>query len=254
LSSLWIGLVTPVPTSLAKPLVHSLISEVVADPNKSIDAIIPKPTEGLLSLKQAIEYALSRTTNNDVETRWSDASYPTAPWQKAQSDPAWAGETIYKDVREQTVDVSAAEVWKCIEAIGGETGWYGSDALWWLRGLLDRMVGGVGLRRGRRDPEHLRVGDSLDFWRVEEIEPGKRLKLYAEMVLPGKAWLEFRINEVHDAGLTKTHVVQEATFSPRGLGGSLYWFTILPLHTFVFPTMLRNIIKAARSKEKETHA
>jgi len=251
LSSLWIGLVTPVPSSLAKPLVHSLISEVVADPKKSIDAIIPKPAEGLLSLQQAIEYALSRTSNNDVETRWSDASYPTAPWQKAQSDPAWAGETIYKDLREQTVDVSVEKIWKCVEAIGGETGWYGSDALWWLRGLLDRMVGGVGLRRGRRDPEHLRVGDSLDFWRVEEIEPGKRLKLYAEMVLPGKAWLEFRINEVVENGVTKTHIVQEATFSPRGLGGSLYWFTILPLHSFVFPTMLRNIIKAARKLESD---
>ena len=147
------------------------------------------------------------------------------------------------------MDVSPEKIWKCIEAIGGETGWYGSDALWWLRGLLDRMVGGVGLRRGRRDPEHLRVGDSLDFWRVEEIESGKRLKLYAEMVLPGKAWLEFRINDVHENGVTKTHIVQEATFSPRGLGGSLYWFTILPLHSFVFPTMLRNIIKAARKLE-----
>jgi uncharacterized protein YbjT (DUF2867 family) len=250
LSSLWIGLVTPVPSSLAKPLVHSLISEVVADPNKSIDAIIPKPPEGLLSLKQAIEFALSRTSNNDVETRWSDASYPTAPWQKAQSDPSWAGETMYRDLREQTVDVSADHLWKCVEAIGGETGWYGSDALWWLRGLLDRMVGGVGLRRGRRDPEHLRVGDSLDFWRVEEIDPGKRLKLYAEMVLPGKAWLEFRINEVEENGRRRTHIAQEATFSPRGLGGSLYWFTILPLHSFVFPTMLRNIIKAAKKVNK----
>jgi len=250
LSSLWIGLVTPVPASLARPLVHSLISEVVADPKKSIDAIIPKPSEGLLTLQQAIEFALSRTSNNEVETRWSDASYPTAPWQKAQSDPDWAGETIYKDVREQTVDVSASQIWKCVEAIGGETGWYGSDLLWWLRGLLDRMVGGVGLRRGRRDPEHLHVGDSLDFWRVEEIETGKRLKLYAEMVLPGKAWLEFRINEVQENGVIRTHIVQEATFSPRGLGGSLYWFTILPLHSFVFPTMLRNIIKEARRLEQ----
>jgi len=91
----------------------------------------------------------------------------------------------------------------------------------------------------------------LDFWRVEEIEPGKRLKLYAEMVLPGKAWLEFRINQVVENGVTKTHIVQEATFSPRGLGGSLYWFTILPLHSFVFPTMLRNIIKAARKLESD---
>ena len=249
LSSLWIGLVTPVPVSLAKPLVHSLISEVVADPAKSIDGIIPKPPQGLLDLHQAIEFALSRTTQNQVETRWSDATSPTAPWQKAQSDPDWAGETLYKDHRDVTVDISRTSLWQSIEEIGGETGWYGADFLWWARGVLDRMVGGVGLRRGRRDPKHLRVGDSLDFWRVEEVIPEVKLRLYAEMVLPGKAWLEFRIEEVSGSAGTKFTVTQEASFSPHGLGGQAYWFAILPLHAFVFPTMLRNLVKSARAKD-----
>ena len=239
LSSLWIGLVTPVPTALARPLVGSLINEVVADPKKSIDSLIPKPAEGLLNVESAITLALSRTSDGQVETRWSDASYPTAPWQKAQGDPDWAGEMILKDSREATTDIPLAQIWKTIEGIGGPHGWYGSDFLWFARGLLDRMFGGVGLRRGRRDPDHLRVGDSLDFWRVERIERESVLRLYAEMVLPGKAWLEFRVTEVDG----RTHIVQEATFSPRGLGGQLYWYSVLPFHTFVFPTMLRNIIK-----------
>ena len=242
LSSLWIGLVTPVPTSLARPLVESLISEVVADPQKSIDAVIPKPEEGLLTVTTAIELALTITENNRVDTRWSDASFPTAPWQKAQSDPEWAGELTLKDHREITTEVPLSFIWREIESIGGEHGWFGSDWLWYLRGLIDRMVGGVGLRRGRRDPQYLRIGDSLDFWRVEDLEKEKKLRLYAEMILPGKAWLEFNIRE--EGG--KTVVTQDALFAPRGLGGQIYWYLVSPFHFFIFPTMLRNIVKAAR--------
>jgi uncharacterized protein YbjT (DUF2867 family) len=241
LSSLWIGLVTPVPTALAKPLVGSLISEVVADPAKSIDGLIPPPPEGLLSVESAMSLALSKISAHGVETRWSDASIPTAPWQKAQGDPEWAGETILRDRREALTTKSAEAIWKQIEGIGGEHGWFGADFLWFLRGLIDRMFGGVGLRRGRRDQDLLRVGESLDFWRVEELERGRRLKLYAEMILPGKAWLEFSIDEKDG----KTLVTQEATFSPHGLGGRLYWYAVAPFHVFVFPTMLRNLVKRA---------
>ena len=241
LSSLWIGLVTPVPTALARPLVGSLISEVVADPAKSINGLIPPPKEGLLSVETAITLALSKISDHGVETRWSDASIPTAPWQKAQGDPEWAGETILRDRREVVTDKSAEAIWKQIEGIGGEHGWFGADFLWFLRGLLDRFVGGVGLRRGRRDQDLLRIGESLDFWRVEELERGHHLKLYAEMVLPGKAWLEFSVEEKDG----KTLVTQEATFSPRGLGGQLYWCAVAPFHIFVFPTMLRNLVKRA---------
>ena len=241
LSSLWIGLVTPVPTALARPLVGSLISEVVADPAKSIKDVIALPPDGLTDVTTAMNLALSKITDHGVETRWSDAASPTAPWQKAQGDPEWAGEMVLRDRREAVTGVAIEKVWKQIEGIGGEHGWFGSDFLWWGRGVLDRFVGGVGLRRGRRDPDYLRVGESLDFWRVEELEQGHRLKLYAEMILPGKAWLEFTVSEENG----KTRIVQEATFNPRGLGGQLYWYSISPLHLFVFPTMLRNIVKQA---------
>ena len=246
LSSLWIGFVTPVPTSLARPLVGSLISEVVADPAKSIDYLIPKPTEGLIDVEGAITLALSHVSSNTVKTRWSDATTQTAPWQKAQSDPSWAGEALYKDSRVRVTDASMEHLWEAIEEIGGDNGWYGADFLWYLRGVMDRMIGGVGLRRGRRDPIHLRVGDSLDFWRVESLIPGQSLKLYAEMILPGKAWLEFRIKKLPNG---QSEVTQEASFSPRGLGGQLYWYAVLPLHTLVFPTMIRNLIRSANRKD-----
>ena len=240
LSSLWIGLVTPVPTTLARPLVESLISEVVVDANKSIEKIIPKPADGLTSVNTAIELALEKAAINNVETRWSDATTPTAPWQKAQGDPSWSGAAEFQDVRIRTTKYPE-QVWSCIERIGGETGWYGSDWLWYLRGLIDRLFGGVGLRRGRRDPYKLRVGDSVDFWRVEECIEGKKLRLYAEMILPGKAWLEFNLETLNG----ETKVTQTAIFQPRGLGGQLYWRIIAAFHLFIFPTMLRNICKTA---------
>ena len=246
LSSLWIGFVTPVPTSLARPLVGSLISEVVADPAKSINHLIPKPAEGLIDVEGAIKLALSNISSNTVKTRWSDATTQTAPWQKAQSDPAWAGEALYKDIKVRVTDASMENLWVAIEEIGGENGWYGADFLWYLRGVLDRMIGGVGLRRGRRDPIHLRVGDSLDFWRVESLVPGESLKLYAEMILPGKAWLEFRIKKLPNG---QSEVTQEASYSPRGLGGQLYWYAVLPFHSLVFPTMIRNLIRSANRKD-----
>jgi uncharacterized protein YbjT (DUF2867 family) len=249
LSSLWIGLVTPVPTALARPLVHSLISEVVADPNKSIAGLIPPPPEGLLQVNQAIELALSRTTENQVESRWSDATQPTAPWQKAQSDPEWAGETIYRDHREKIVETSKANLWKSVEQIGGENGWYGADFLWLARGVIDRLFGGVGLRRGRRSPDTLRIGDSLDFWRVENLETGVTLKLYAEMILPGKAWLEFKIEDVEIEGKQMRKISQDATFSPRGLGGQLYWFAVSPFHVLIFPRMLANLVRSSNRKD-----
>ena len=246
LSSLWIGLVTPVPTALAKPLVGSLISEVVADPVKSIEKIVAPPPEGLLNVESAIRLALTSISDNAVETRWSDAGITPAPWQKAQGDPSWAGEAILHDLREVTTVVPISYLWREIEGIGGDHGWFGAGWLWWLRGVIDRTAGGVGLRRGRRDPQYLRVGESLDFWRVENLEPEKLLRLYAEMILPGKAWLEFRLGVVDG----KTHIVQEATFAPRGLGGQIYWHLVLPFHSFIFPTMLRNIVKSAEKKSQ----
>ena len=192
LSSLWVGLVTPVPASLARPLVESLRNEVVCS-SHDIAEYIPDPPEGLLPVDQAIALALRHTREGAVSTRWSSAATPGAPSDPLPTDPSWAGGSLYVDERTRVVHASPAALWRVIEGIGGETGWYSFPAAWAVRGLLDRLAGGVGLRRGRRDPRHLLVGDALDFWRVEAIEPGKLLRLRAEMKLPGLAWLEMSV-------------------------------------------------------------
>ena len=246
LSSLWIGFVTPVPPKLARPLVNSLISEVVVDPKKSIAKIISQPPEGLIDVEHAIKFALDKISKNTINTHWGDATTQTYPWQKAQGDPDWAGEAVYKDVRVRITSASRKNLWKSIESIGGENGYYGADLLWQVRGLMDKIIGGVGLRRGRRDPHKLEIGDSLDFWRVDSITRGKSLKLYAEMILPGKAWLEFRIRTASNG---KNELTVEASFAPRGIGGHLYWWSVKPFHTFVFPTMIRNIIRSSNRRD-----
>lgn len=243
LASHWIGLVTPLPRSLAKNLVQSLISEVVADENKKIDAIIPGPPGGLLNVQTAIELALERVNNAQVDTRWSDAKSHNSPWNKSSTDPDWAGVSTFKDERVVASEKPAADIWRQIESIGGATGWYGADLLWSIRGMIDTAVGGAGLRRGRRDPFKLRAGESLDFWRVEEIEHGRYLRLKAEMKLPGEAWLEFELEPASN-GLG-TVIRQKATYIPRGLFGRIYWYGIAPFHFLVFPTMIKNIEKSA---------
>jgi uncharacterized protein YbjT (DUF2867 family) len=241
LSSLWVGLVTPVPASLAMPLVESLRNEVVCAEH-DIAEYLPDPPEGLLSLEQAIALALRHTREGVVSTSWSSAATPGAPSDPLPTDPAWAGGSLYVDERTQVVHASPAALWRVIEGIGGETGWYSFPAAWAVRGLLDRLAGGVGLRRGRRNPSHLLVGDALDFWRVEAMEPGKLLRLRAEMKLPGLAWLELSIGQGDDGLLTYN---QRAIFQPRGLAGHAYWRSISPFHGIVFGGMLQNITAAA---------
>ena len=241
LSALWVGLVTPVPAGLAKPLVESLRNEVVCAEH-DIAGYIPDPPEGLLSLDRAIALALRHTREGAVSTRWSSAATPGAPSDPLPSDPSWAGGSLYVDARIGVVRASAAALWGVIEGIGGETGWYSFPAAWAVRGLLDQFGGGVGLRRGRRDPRHLLVGDALDFWRVEAITPGSLLRLRAEMKLPGLAWLELAVGRDHDGMTTYS---QRAIFQPRGLAGHAYWRSISPFHGVVFGGMLRNITAAA---------
>ena len=250
LSSLWIGLVTPVPVALARPLVGSLINEAVVDINKSISLLIPPPSQGLISVERAFDLALSKVAHNEVESRWSDANSIMPPWQKTQSDPSWAGDAEYHDERTVYTQASLDSLWRCIEEIGGERGWYGADFLWWVRGLLDRLLGGVGLRRGRRDAHFLRQGESLDFWRVESLQSHRELTLYAEMILPGKAWLQFSVAEVIHDGKEMRSLKQLATFQPKGAGGHLYWALVLPFHRLVFPTMSKNIVKEALAKDQ----
>jgi uncharacterized protein YbjT (DUF2867 family) len=246
LSSLWVGLVTPVPASLAMPLVESLRNEVVCS-DHDIAGYIPDPPEGLLPLDQAITLALRHTREGAVSTRWSSAATPGAPSDPLPTDPSWAGGSLYVDARNKVVHAPPAALWQVIEGIGGETGWYSFPAAWAVRGLLDRLAGGVGLRRGRRDPRHLLVGDALDFWRVEAIEPGKLLRLRAEMKLPGLAWLEMSVGQDHD-GLTTYS--QRAIFQPRGLGGHAYWRSISPFHGVVFGGMLQHIAAAAERADR----
>ncbi len=246
LASHWIGFVTPLPRSLAKNLVESLISEVVVDPKKDISKIIAPPPGGTLPVTTAIELALNKVNNAQVDTRWSDAMGSNSPWSKLSTDPDWAGVATFRDIRVIDSTALPQNLWAQIEAIGGETGWYGADLLWSVRGLLDMAIGGAGLRRGRRDPLKLRAGESLDFWRVEEIDHGRYLRLNAEMKLPGEAWLEFEL--IPTAKPEVVQLKQTATFIPKGLFGNLYWYVIAPFHFLVFPTMIRNIEKAAKAR------
>ncbi|MGX7679997.1 SDR family oxidoreductase [Jatrophihabitans sp. DSM 45814] len=250
LSSHWVGLVTPVPGALAKPLVESLRTEVIAREH-DIAEYIPDPADGLLGFERAVELALARIREANVETRWSEGEWPGAPSDPLPTDPDWAGGSLYTDLRQQQVQASAPATWKVLESIGGEVGWYSFPLAWAVRGWLDRLVGGVGLRRGRRDPNTLRVGDALDFWRVEEIIRGELLRLRAEMRLPGLAWLEFRIEAASTAepgDISGLNLVQKATFQPHGLAGHVYWKSIAPFHGIVFGGMIRNISAAAETE------
>ena len=164
-----------------------------------------------------------------------------APSDPLPTDPDWAGGTLYRDERQVTTAAPAEAVWRVVEGIGGHHGWYSLPLAWQARGLVDRLVGGVGLRRGRRHPDRLLVGESLDFWRVEEVVPGRLLRLRAEMRLPGHAWLEFTVDELQEGRQLK----QRALFSPRGLAGHLYWWSVAPFHAVVFAAMARNLVAAA---------
>ncbi|HWG13795.1 MAG TPA: SDR family oxidoreductase [Streptosporangiaceae bacterium] len=247
LSSHWVGLVTPVPAGLAKPLVESLRNEVVASEH-DIAQYIPDPREGLLPLDRAIELALAHTRGGDVSTSWTSAGTPGAPSDPLPSDPDWAGGSLYVDERTSVVDASPDALWRVIEGIGGTAGWYSFPAAWAVRGVMDRLAGGVGLRRGRRDPVHLRPGDALDFWRVEAIVPGELLRLRAEMKLPGLAWLELHVGRDEEG---RTSFRQRAIFQPHGLAGHAYWRSVSPFHGMVFGGMLENITAAAEQGAAE---
>ncbi|MFE0092154.1 SDR family oxidoreductase [Streptomyces sp. NPDC058991] len=241
LSSLWIGLVTPVPPALARPLAESLRHEVVCREH-DIARHVPDPPGAPLGFDRALELALQRVRDAQVTTRWSSAALPGAPSDPLPTDPDWAGGSLYTDRRALDVDASPQALWRVIEGIGGDNGWYSFPLAWAVRGWLDRLVGGVGLRRGRRDAARLRVGDSLDFWRVEEIEPGRMLRLRAEMRLPGLAWLEMHA-ERGEGGRSRYR--QRALFHPHGLLGHVYWWAVSPFHAVVFGGMARNIARAA---------
>jgi uncharacterized protein YbjT (DUF2867 family) len=235
LSSLWLGLVTPLYARVGRELIDSVRHATVVNDEAASSAFAVRPR----GIGEAIERALANEDRELAETRWSDAlsSGATSSWGGSKY-----GSRIV-DSRSASVPVSRAEAFRPIRRIGGDVGWYYGDFLWRLRGFLDLLVGGVGVRRGRHDPEQLAPGDTVDFWRVESYELDALLRLYAEMKLPGRAWLQF---EVHDSEAGST-LQQTAIFDPLGLAGLLYWYALYPLHKLVFSGMLRGIVREVGS-------
>jgi uncharacterized protein YbjT (DUF2867 family) len=237
LSSLWLGLVTPVYASIGRKLVDSLRNPTLVKNLSALDVFKIKP----MGLREAIARAIVKEDREFAQTRWSDAL------SSAGVNPQWGGVlfgTRLVDSRTIRVTTPISAAFAPIRCIGGENGWYFANLLWRIRGAFDLLVGGVGMRRGRRDPRDLMVGDTLDFWRVESIEPDRSLRLVAEMKVPGRAWLQFEVEPTSDGSLIR----QTAIFDPAGLGGLIYWYALYPVHKWIFAGMLREIAAAAERK------
>ena len=239
LSSLWLGLVTPLYARVGRALIESICHETVVRDDRARQDFLVKP----MGVQEAIANALANEDREYAETRWSDAisSGGTDPGLFGSYGGMRRGRRLV-DSRQLELAVSPGDAFAPIRRIGGGTGWYAFDWLWRLRGFIDLLIGGVGVRRGRPDPEQLHIGDTVDWWRVEEYQPEQLLRLRAEMRLPGRAWLEFEV-EPSDGGST---IRQTAVFDPTGLTGLLYWYGIYPLHAAVFRGMLTGIARAAR--------
>ena len=237
LSSLWVNLVTPISASLARSLVEGLRSEMIcrSDLARKLFAFEPR------GFDESVARALDRIQSSAVETTWSSASMAAQP----EADTTLSDAQLLSDRREREVNAPADTVYSVIAAIGGANGWYFADGLWRLRGFMDKMIGGVGLRRGRRHPTQLLPGDALDFWRVESVEPGRKVVLRAEMKLPGRAWLEFTVEPL---GAERSRMIQTARFYPRGLLGLGYWYGIYPVHIPVFVGMANAIRRRAEAR------
>jgi uncharacterized protein YbjT (DUF2867 family) len=239
LSSLWLGLVTPIYARIGRKLVDSLRNPTVVRNPSALAAFDIKPK----GLRQAIARALINEDREFAETRWSDA------FSSSGEPRSWGGArfgTRVVDSRTAEVSVTTRFAFAPIRRIGGNNGWYFANFLWWIRGTLDLLAGGVGLRRGRRDPEHLAVGDTLDFWRVETLEPDRSLRLAAEMRVPGRAWLQFEVEPKAEG----SRIRQTAIFDPAGLWGLIYWYALYPVHRWIFAGMLRRIAALA---EQQSH-
>ncbi|MGM7677754.1 SDR family oxidoreductase [Microbacterium sp. A94] len=246
LASQWVSLVSPVPSQLAVPIIASLQNDCIVGEH-DIDGYIPPLAEGLLPYRTAVRLALTREAEGQVETSWQSATVAGAPSDPLPSDPEWSGHTVFTDLRERESTASTDAVWDVIEAIGGEKGWHSFPLAWAARGWIDRLVGGVGMSRGRRHPSRVNSGDVIDVWRVESIERGRMLRLRAEMRLPGRAWLELSVEPTE----TGSRYRQRAVYFPKGLSGRLYWAVLLPFHGIIFPGMAASILREAeRSTEK----
>jgi uncharacterized protein YbjT (DUF2867 family) len=236
LSAKWVHLVTPVPASIAQPLAEGLSIPVVCGDNR-IREIIPVE---LVDSRKTIRRALERLRQEQVDTCWFDGGGVLPPEWTTCGDADYAGGTVLRSGHRIVVAASAEAVWETIRRIGGRSGYYFAQPLWRLRGMIDRAVGGPGLRRGRRNPEELRVGDGLDFWRVVAVEPPRRLLLLAEMKAPGDALLEFVITP---QAPDRVAVDMVSRFLPRGIAGLIYWYALLPAHRWLFGGMLRALAR-----------
>jgi len=235
LSSLWLGLVTPIYARIGRKLIDSLRNPTLVRNPSALKVFDVKPK----GLSEAIARALHNEDREFAETRWSDAL------SSGGKTPSWGGVrfgTRLVDSRTLSVSASPAAAFAPIRRIGGTNGWYFADVLWWLRGFLDLLVGGVGMRRCRRDAETLTAGDALDFWRVEAFEPDRRLSLVAEMKVPGRAWLQFEVEPIGaQPDSPRSNIHQTAIFDPAGLRGLVYWYALYPIHRWIFSGMLRAI-------------
>jgi len=237
LSSFWIHLITPVPSYIARPLAEGLRNPVTCREER-IRSIIPQT---LLSCRETIKLALGRVRKECVDTCWTDAGPTPLPEWLHCGDAPYAGGTVMESGYRIVLKATAEEVWQPLAKIGGKTGWYSAKFLWALRGAADRLVGGIGLRRGRRHPTELYNGDAVDFFRVLAVERPFRLQLLAEMRFPGEATLEFRIHSMENG---RTELQQLSRYLPKGLAGLLYWYAFYPFHQWVFSNMLKGISKA----------
>ena len=239
LSSHWVNLVSPLPIQLARPLIDSLTSDVVvADQGRGSASEDPNR-----SLEESIGYAMSTVQGQELPTRWSNdrrTSDEVGAAAPDPSDPSWAGGRIFVDQRQRNSECDGASIMAVVRSLGGNTGWLTFNWLWALRGFVDKLLGGVGLRRGRRHPTELRVGDPLDFFEVVEVQPDL-LRLRAEMKVPGHAWLEWSVSESENGCV----VEQKAVFVPRGLWGRCYWLALVPAHAVIFKRMLKAIVDRA---------
>lgn len=244
LSSYWVHLVTPIPANIARPLIGGLRNDVVVQ-DHSARRLFPQITP--LAYDEAVRLALTNLDSGRIETAWSNA----AASSQGDSTPVTLSvqEGIIRERRQVNVDAPAEILYQAFVRLGGATGWLCMDWAWRLRGFLDRLVGGVGLRRGRRDPQGVRVGDALDFWRVEALEQGRMIRLRAEMKVPGRAWLEFRADPL-PGGFSR--LTQTAFFAPRGLAGLLYWYLLYPIHGVIFSGLAKNLARDAGLRRNQS--
>ncbi len=241
LSSYWVDLVTPIPASIARPLIDGLKSELVVN---SDDARQLFPNIKPVSYAVSVERALDRLEASQVETAWTDALASSS--KEAAPVVLRSVEGMIIERRRREVDAQMHDVYRVFCGMGGSRGWFFMQWAWAFRGFIDRLVGGVGLRRGRRDPDELRVGEALDFWRVEAVEPDHLIRLHAEMKTPGEAWLQFETNSLANG---RSELLQTAYFAPKGLWGLVYWYLLYPFHVVIFSGMIREIGKRAEAGE-----